>query len=411
MNSQSNHHLTCPQGTFHLIRYPITGNPTLQAWDGGDLLLLDHLTTLNLAQSCRVLIINDSFGALTCALSCALSRTLTNTLDSTNLAYYNDSLVAQKALVQNLTQNNLDPSQVTFLTLDQFLSDPGDYDLVLGKIPKHLSFFQMILKVLRTKVHAGSQIIFAAMTRNISRGVYDACTEFFGAYQTSLAAKKARLVFLPPIPKQTANQSSDHSPNQSSYHLPTQIEDLGIKERWNDYTLVKLPNTFAHKGIDKGSRLLVDNLPDLQGRMRILDIGCGNGFLSLAAAHTYTEAEIVGIDESALAVRSAQITFGSNFPHRKGRFYQQDGFALELEGDFDLILCNPPFHEQRALNRKLALGLILEASKYLSPEGLILVVANTSLGYQGVFQNYFHRLSIVNQQRGFDVIRLSGFRI
>ena len=410
MTSQSNHHLTCPQGTFHLTRYPITDNTTLQAWDGGDLLLLDHLATLNLAQTSRVLIINDSFGALTCALSCAFSSALTNTLVGTNLAYYNDSLVAQKALVQNLAQNNLNPSPVTILTLDQFLSEPGEYDLVLGKIPKHLSYFQMILQVLRTKVHAGSQIIFAAMTRNISRGVYDTCTENFDAYQTSLAAKKARLVFLPPIPKQTSDQFHDQSPNQSPNHLPAQIEDLGIKEPWNGYTLVKLPNTFAHKGIDKGSRLLVDNLPDLQGRMRILDLGCGNGFLSLAAAHTYPEAEIVGIDESALAVRSAQITFGTHFPDRQGMFYQQDGFALELEGDFDLILCNPPFHEQRAVNRKLALGLILEASKYLSPEGLVLVVANSSLGYQGVFPNHFHQVTLVKQDRGFGVFRLSGFK-
>jgi len=387
MTIPNNHQLTCPQGTFTLCRYPDTGNPTLQACDGGDLLLLDQLASLDLSTSPRILILNDTFGALSCALA------------TTKPYYYSDSLLAQKALELNLKQNALDPTQVHYLDLDQFLSEPHEFDLVLGKIPKHLSYFEMILQVLRTKVHVHSQIIFAAMTRNISRGVYDSCTKIFGTYQTSLAAKKARLVFLTPQDQQ--------DPPQSTIIEPSKVEDFIHTEPWKDYTLVKLPNTFAQKGIDKGSRLLAENLPDLQGPLRVLDLGCGNGYLSLAAANTYPEAEIVGIDESVLAVRSAQLTFQKNLPHRGASFYQKDGFDLELDGSFDLILCNPPFHEQGVVNRKLALGLILEASKYLSPEGTILLVANTSLGYQGVFQNYFHQVTLVRQDRGFSVIRLS----
>ena len=169
--------LTCPQGTFSLDRYPDTGNRSLQAWDGGDLLILDHLSQLTVPAHGRILIINDSFGALSCALASAKPD------------YYNDSLLAQIALERNLKQNGQDPQSVRILSLDQFVSEPLRYDLVIGKIPKHLSYFSMILKVLRTKMHPHTQVIFSALTRHLSQGVYNTSTSVFGAYTTSLASK------------------------------------------------------------------------------------------------------------------------------------------------------------------------------------------------------------------------------
>ena len=55
-----------------LHRYPSTNDPNLQAWDAADEYLLRELTTeqlQNAASQGPILILNDSFGALTCGLA------------------------------------------------------------------------------------------------------------------------------------------------------------------------------------------------------------------------------------------------------------------------------------------------------------------------------------------------------
>ncbi len=373
-----------PQGSFTLERYPHTGNPSFQPWDAGDLLLLKELSSTPIGPGSRVLVMNDSFGALTCALSFLKPD------------YYNDSYLAQKALARNLETNGIQSCNVRILNMDELIQGTGKYDLVMGKIPKHLSYLEMILQVLLIRTHPQSRIMLGGMTRHISRGVYHVCTKVFGSYTTSLAAKKARLIFLSPEQK---TEVPDH---------PLSPADWINTEQWNGYTLVKLPNTFAQRGIDRGSRVLVSCLPHRTGPLSVLDLGCGNGFLSLAAALEYPEARIRGIDESALAVRSAELTFTRSMPDRDAKFTLMDGGSLEFQERFDLILCNPPFHEQAAVNRKLALGMILEAKKVLAADGHILVVANTSLGYQGVLAQYFPNMTVLARERGFSVFDLSS---
>lgn len=79
----------------------------------------------------------------------------------------------------------------------------------------------------------------------------------------------------------------------------------------------------------------------------ILDLGTGPGTLLLAALDQWPEARGLGIDASEAALdyaraNSARLGLGGRAEFRRGRW--SDGIAER----FDLILCNPPYVEEKA---------------------------------------------------------------
>ena len=80
----------------------------------------------------------------------------------------------------------------------------------------------------------------------------------------------------------------------------------------------------------------------------ILDLGCGNGVVGLAAALADPTAELTFVDESYHAVASAEATFRAN-TETPAHFLVTDGMSEISPGSVDLILNTPPFHSHRAI--------------------------------------------------------------
>ena len=60
--------LETPFAQLHLIRQPEQQNEPLQAFDAADEYVLNHLAEQGLPANSRVLVLNDSFGALAISL-------------------------------------------------------------------------------------------------------------------------------------------------------------------------------------------------------------------------------------------------------------------------------------------------------------------------------------------------------
>src|SRR5690606_21454912 len=105
------------------------------------------------------------------------------------------------------------------------------------------------------------------------------------------------------------------------------------------------PGVFGWEKIDKGSQLLVSCLPKIMQYMKdvgsVLDLGCGWGYLMLQTAGSDIP-QRVATDNNVAAIDAARRNFaeaGLNVdcvPDDAGRHINQR---------FDLILCNPPFHQ------------------------------------------------------------------
>ena len=120
--------------------------------------------------------------------------------------------------------------------------------------------------------------------------------------------------------------------------------------------------------------------------LRILDIGCGTGLLSLMLAQRYSEANILGVDIEAGAIQDAQLNVMQSKWTDRIRLVHENFFDLKNEVAFDLIISNPPFFptdtpspkESRALARSgknfNLMEWMAEAKKRLAPDGRIALI-------------------------------------
>lgn len=195
------------------------------------------------------------------------------------------------------------------------------------------------------------------------------------------------------------------------YH---QLRQMQMKEGETYWTK---PGLFGWKRIDQGSEFLSESLTkqlahsgkDLS-ESRVLDLGCGYGYLGIKAAELGAK-EIVATDNCAAAILACRQNLSECKSESEPKDFQciASDCADEVRGKFDLILCNPPFHSGFSSSSELHLRFIGAIKKKLKPEGQALVVVNQFLRLQGLCDE--NGLIIVNQerdsQRHFDLYRLA----
>jgi 16S rRNA G1207 methylase RsmC len=145
---------------------------------------------------------------------------------------------------------------------------------------------------------------------------------------------------------------------------------------------------FSPKGVDEGSRLLLDHL-ELGGEDRTLDLGCGYGPLGLAIAAAQPRGRAVLVDKDFVAVeysrRNAAINGLDNV-----EVLLSNGFSHLGERRFDLIVSNLP----AKTNKEQYYLYFYEALARLTDGGRIWVVTITGLrrfvqrAFGEVFGNY-----------------------
>jgi len=90
-------------------------------------------------------------------------------------------------------------------------------------------------------------------------------------------------------------------------------------------------------------KIIEDN--SAKDKLRILDIGCGSGNISLVLANKLTQAEVIGIDISEAALSNAEKNKSAIKENDNITFLQIDilNDSVEHLGKFDIIVSNPPY--------------------------------------------------------------------
>ena len=370
---------TTPYGSLQLTRYPTTGDPTLLAHDAADMYLLQRLSEEPVTAS-PILVVNDSFGALACALALA----------GLQVHSWGDSWLAWRALKDNLEANGLSSDRVTFFNSGD--TPTGPYHQVLLRVPKSLSLLQDQLQRLRPQLASNALLLAGSMIKHLPPTAGDLLAAHIGPYQASLGWKKARLLQCQHDPALPAR----HNNLTSRYPLEGTPLELGNR-----------PGVFSREKLDIGTRALLPCIATDLGSARVVDLGCGNGALGLMAAQRNPGAQLTFIDESWAAVASARDNFARAFPGRHANFVVSDGLSEAAAGCADLILCNPPFHQQQVVGDQIARQLFRQSRRALAPGGTLLVVGNRHLGYHHTLKRDFTQVEHVAATPKFVVLAAS----
>ncbi len=352
--------MTVPQGTFDLRRVPAGTTTSLRAWDAADELVLAHLGELSGVAEGPVVVVNDAFGALTTALA-----------SDGPVISISDSYVGQERARENVVRNGLDPDSIEFRSpLDPL---DGGLRAVVVKVPKSLALLEHELAQVRSAMTPETVIVGAGMARHIHTSTLELWERLIGPTTTSLATKKARLI---------------HS--TLAQERPAGPATVGASFKHDGLTVTTLPGVFSYGRLDIGTRLLLDHLPTVDGT--VVDVGCGAGVIGALIARENPEAEVAMIDESHLAVASARKTVADADLGDNTTVLVGDGLAEIANDSVDLVVSNPPFHDDHAVGDAFSWNLFNEARRVLRPGGEIRIVGNQHLGYHvklgRIFGNY-----------------------
>ncbi|MFE2913282.1 methyltransferase [Kitasatospora indigofera] len=424
--------LTTSWGEYDLTRFPEDPRDQLRAWDAADEYLLRHLDgTAGTAGAPSpgtntgngngtdpgpgpgapagqpaarpvglrgtVVVLGDRWGALVTALAGRVEP------GETRLVQISDSYLGQQATLTNLARNGSGDADrpggtgaVELLSTQD--APPERIDVLLVRVPKSLALLEDQLHRLAPGVHAGTVVVGTGMVTEIHTSTLKLFERILGHTRTSLAAKKARLIFCAPDPAIPRTPG----PWPHSYALP---EDIGVA---GGRTVVNHAGIFCAERLDIGTRFLLRHLPERSGPERVVDLGCGNGVVGTAAALANPEAEVLFVDESHQAVASARATYLANTdPARQAdaEFRTGDGLAGVPAGSVDLVLNNPPFHTHQATTEATSRRMFTGARDALRPGGELWVIGNRHLGYHVKLRRLFGNCEVVSSDPKFVILR------
>ena len=233
------------------------------------------------------------------------------------------------------------------------------------------------------------------MVKSIHSSTLKLFEKYIGPTKTSLAKKKARLIFC--------------TPDETISVVKTPYPKKYILEG-TDYTISNHANVFSRESLDIGTRFFVQYIPQSEKYKNIIDLGCGNGIVGLIASDKNPGAIVSFLDESYMAVESAkesvEAAFGSRLKEEgKVVFQVNDCLTGIVKNSVDLILNNPPFHQNNAVGDEVAWQMFKQSKDVLKQNGELWVIGNRHLGYHIKLKKLFGNCEMVASNKKFIILK------
>lgn len=335
-----------------LRRWPDVEAPDLVASDAADRLILDESAdALSAAAAGEIVVIGDSYGALT--LSAAQAG-------ATALRVHQDPLTGERALSANAELFDLADAFRSLPLSARLLTGAR---LVLMRLPRSLDALRDIAGLIAAHAHPEVVVYAGGRLKHMTPAMNDVLREHFDRVDVTHARQKSRVLIA-----RGPRNGVDPSPRRA-------VHD-GI-------TICAFGGVFAGTSIDIGTRLLLEHLPsEVDGEGDIIDLACGSGVIATSLTLQHPERVIVACDDSAAAVESARATARANGVTDRVTVVRDDILATRADASARLIALNPPFHTGAAVHDGIAPRMFADAARVLQPGGELWTVWNSSLQYR-----------------------------
>ena len=171
-----------------------------------------------------------------------------------------------------------------------------------------------------------------------------------------------------------------------------------------DGAFLSRPGLFAWDRVDPASKLLGDLLPSkLTGRGA--DLGAGFGYLSrrvFERAPGVSAMDLYEAEKRALDLAGENLSAFKTDKTVKSIWHD---VTKGIEGPYDFIVSNPPFHQAGKADRAdVGQGFIRAAAAGLRPGGEFFMVANRHLPYERTLASAFSSVAQLADEGGYKVI-------
>lgn len=327
----------------HLTLTRVPQDKSLKPWSAADeLLVTRYQNTL----SEKTLFINDPFGVSTLLLG------------QTDDDLWQDSFMSIEATRLNAERN--EQAEPNWISEDLISTN---YNTIVIWLPKSIDYLEYLLQTACRCLSDGGKVLIPGMVKHISTGHIKLINSAFSDVNPGRAQKKARVI-------------ECRHPNRL---IPQ--KRLGYSVDFLTNKVLGFPGCYGAKALDAGARVVLEHLNEMNIHGPTLDMGCGNGILSLALLNSAPNISITLVDEHRAALRSAKYNVQQNFPSADAQFVHSNGTNCLKDKEFDLIVCNPPFHQENTVTERISEKLFKDFSASLSHTGECWIIANRHLDY------------------------------
>jgi 16S rRNA (guanine1207-N2)-methyltransferase len=237
-----------------------------------------------------------------------------------------------------------------------------DADVVLLRLPKSLDRLDDIARLVARNAKPTVTVLAGGRLKYMTRSMNEVLGRSFGDVRASLARQKSRVLFA-------------SSPLEIDAPQPrrTRLDEF-------DLEVVAWGGVFAGSSLDIGTRAMLATFYNLPAFETAIDFGSGTGILAALLKRARPSARVIASDDSAIATESARETFVTNGLDVEVR--HESSLSGQPDGSADLIVLNPPFHDEGAVSTEAAHEMFEAASRKLKPGGELRTVWNSNLGYR-----------------------------
>lgn len=186
----------------------------------------------------------------------------------------------------------------------------------------------------------------------------------------------------------------------SHYFTNDYVESKEVKTKCiiknTELTLITDNGVFSKKGLDFGTRSLLETIDNIKGQ--VLDFGCGYGPIGIYLKKTYdVEVDAVDINERALnlAKKNAELN-KTNINIFESNIYEN------INKKYDYIVTNPPIR----VGKKILYEILFKAKEYLKENGELWLVIHKDQGAKTLAKELEkkYKVEIKNKNKGFYII-------
>ena len=157
-------------------------------------------------------------------------------------------------------------------------------------------------------------------------------------------------------------------------------------------------NVFSKRGLDFGTRILLESIEKLNIYGDVLDFGCGYGPIGIyIRSNKDTSVDMVDINERALNL--ARINAKLN--NVDVNIFESNIYS-NITKKYDFIITNPPIR----VGKKILYEILIGAKEILKENGHLIFVINKDQGAKSTIKELekYYIVKVLNKNKGFFVV-------
>ena len=186
----------------------------------------------------------------------------------------------------------------------------------------------------------------------------------------------------------------------TNQEMESNLKSAFVKIRDKDFKFYTDNGVFSKKGLDFGSRTLINELLDMDLSGRLLDVGCGYGVIGIILS-SFFHLNVDMIDVNKRAIHLTKMNIKENNVSDIRAFYS-DAYE-NIDDKYDVIVTNPPIRAGKEVVYKILFG----AKEHLVDGGALYFVINKDQGAKSAIKDLekIANVEVIKKNKGFFVIK------